>query len=195
MDAGRAEFQQFNLLRAFVRAQNDAERSGFPILGLVPGQPAQIKLHLPLVLRLEAALLQVHCDQASELSVIEEQIDVEVGPIELNPLLSGNEGETGAQFEQEQLQFAEDRVLHIPFEEPVFEPKEVKDIGIFEDQGWATSPLGPEQGQFVPDEVVRLLRECRPFVEHGVDPVAKGADTPAFRPAHFGVKLALKGSR
>ena len=59
------------------------------ILRLVPGQPSQIQLHLPLVLRIETSLLEFHDHQTLQLAVVEEQVDVEVVPIELNASLPG----------------------------------------------------------------------------------------------------------
>ncbi len=79
-----------------------------------PREPAEIELHLPLVLGLERALLELDRDQAPELAVVEEQIDVEVVAVELDALLPGDEGEAGAEFEQEELQLAQDRVFKSP---------------------------------------------------------------------------------
>jgi hypothetical protein len=49
------------------------------------------------------------------LPIQEEEIDVRVLSVELNPLLSGNEGKARAQFEQEQLQLSQDRVFEVTF--------------------------------------------------------------------------------
>ena len=76
--------------------ENDSQRLAFSIFALVLGEPAEIQLHLPFVLSLEASLLQLYGDQALELSVIEKQVDVEVISIKLNALLTSNEGKAGA---------------------------------------------------------------------------------------------------
>jgi hypothetical protein len=102
MDAGSIEFQQLDLLRARSGAEDNTQRRSFLPFPLILRQPAEIELHLALVLGFEASLLEFNRDQAPELAVIEEQIDEEVFAAELDRLLPGDEGEARSQFEKEE---------------------------------------------------------------------------------------------
>jgi hypothetical protein len=53
--------------------------------------------------------------------------------------------------------------------------------------------LLPQFFQFRGDQLVRLLRERRPLVEHGLDFLVQRARVPLFDPAHLGVEVALEG--
>ena len=99
MYAGCVELQELDLPGAGTSAKDDSKWLGFSFFTLVFGQPTKVEFHLPLVLWPEASLLQLNSDQSLELSVIEEQVDVEVFSVELNTLLASNEGETGTKFE------------------------------------------------------------------------------------------------
>jgi hypothetical protein len=131
---GRVQLQEFNLLGAGSRAEDDAQRRSFVLFPLVLGQPPEVEFHLALVLCPETSLLQIDGHQPLELPVVEQEVDVEVFSIELNALLACHEGETGTEFQQKQLQLAQDGVFKIPFQIVVFEVEEVQDIGIFENQ-------------------------------------------------------------
>src|SRR5262249_29854065 len=75
VDARLVQLQQFDLLPALPRAEDEAERRLLPALAIAPVEPAQVELHLALVLRLERADLEVHGHKAAELAVVEEQVE------------------------------------------------------------------------------------------------------------------------
>jgi hypothetical protein len=53
------QFQQFNLFGVLASTKNNAKRKSFVFLPFVLGEPAQVKLHLTFVLRLEVSLLEL----------------------------------------------------------------------------------------------------------------------------------------
>ena len=62
-DAAALQLQQGDMLDGLPRTEDEAERSLLTRTTLVPVEPAQIELHLPLVRRLEASELQFDRDQ------------------------------------------------------------------------------------------------------------------------------------
>ena len=66
--------------------------------------------------------------------MVEEEVEIEVVGINLNALLPSEEGEAGAEFEEEGLDLTEDGVFDIFFEVAVAEAEEVKDIGVAKDE-------------------------------------------------------------
>ena len=134
VDAGLAEFEEFDLLLLFSGTENDAKRRFFAWLLLVFGEPAEIEFHLAFVVGFEVAELEVDGDEALEASVIEKEIEIEVVGIDLEAFLAGEEGKAVAEFEQEGFDLAEDGVFEILLEVAVAEAEEVEDVGIAENE-------------------------------------------------------------
>ena len=84
-------------------AQDQADAGVIARLAVAVIQRREIEIHLAGMLRLERSRLQVAGDQAAQLAVIEEQVDVKILPADLEMMLAGDEGETLAEFEQEVL--------------------------------------------------------------------------------------------
>ena len=79
------------------------------MLGLSSGsrstviQRGEIEIHLARMLRLERPRLQVDGDQATQLAVIEEQVDVKILSADLEMMLAGDERKPFSQLEQQVL--------------------------------------------------------------------------------------------
>jgi hypothetical protein len=58
----------------------------------VLNKPAEVELHLALVVRAEGALLQLDHYQSLQLSVVEQEVDVEVLSVNLDALLTADKG-------------------------------------------------------------------------------------------------------
>jgi hypothetical protein len=63
----------------------------------------------------ETAELEINSDEPCQTTVIEQQIQVKVLTTDGHPLLPGDKGEIGSEFQQEALQFAKNRRLKIAF--------------------------------------------------------------------------------
>src|SRR5947208_4513796 len=59
-------------------------------------------------------------DQPAQPPMVEQQIEIVVVTVHLNAFLPLNEGKANAEFKDEVFQFANDRVLNIFFEVPIF---------------------------------------------------------------------------
>lgn len=62
-------------------------------------EPAEVKLHLPLVCSLELPDFQLHGYQPAQLAIVEQQVDEEVFVVDLDALLTSNEGEARSQLQ------------------------------------------------------------------------------------------------
>ena len=122
------------MLLALAGAEDEAQRLRLSRFALMPLQPAQVQLHLPLVRRLEVAELQVDRHQPLQLPVIEEQVEVVIPGVDLHPLLACDEAEAAAQLEDERLDLPQDRRLDVLFPEGVLESQEIEEVGIAEDE-------------------------------------------------------------
>ncbi len=60
------QLQQLDLLAAFLGAENQTDGRAFALLSFVAIEPAELKLHLPLVPSLKLADFQFHRHQALE---------------------------------------------------------------------------------------------------------------------------------
>ena len=93
---------------------------------------AQVEVHLPGVLGLELAFLQVDHDEAAELQMVEQQIDVEVAVADVQVDLAADEGEALAEFQQEAFELMQEFGFQLPLVEGLFEREEVEDVRILE---------------------------------------------------------------
>ena len=123
VDPRGVKLQQFDLFRVLAGTKNDPERQLFASFSLVAGEPSQIQFHLPLVLGFKAALLQLDDDQALQLAVVEEEIDIEVISVELDALLPRNKGKASTELQQEALEFPQYGVLEVAFDVPIAMPR------------------------------------------------------------------------
>jgi hypothetical protein len=71
--------------------------------------------------------------------VIEEQIDVVVVAVDDDALLPGNEGEAGAQLEQESLDLAQQRRFEVTLAVGVRQTEEVEQVGSWKTSSGVTS--------------------------------------------------------
>ena len=65
------------------------------------------------MLRLEWPRLQIDGDQAAQLAVVEEQVDVEILAADLEMMLAGDEGEVLAELEQQILDSGDQGALDV----------------------------------------------------------------------------------
>jgi hypothetical protein len=103
VDAARLQLEHLDGLALLARAEDEADRSLLALLPLVAIEPAEIELHLAHIGRLEIADFQFDDDQPPQTPVVEEQIEVVVVAIQRDPLLPLDEGEAGAELQEERL--------------------------------------------------------------------------------------------
>jgi hypothetical protein len=101
---------------------------------LVLRQPAQVKLHLPGMLRAEFLQLEVHGHKPPQFAMIEQQVDIKVFFVHPDPPLPRNEGETIVEFEQEGFDLSQDRGFQLSLAVAVVKPEEIEDVKVAEDQ-------------------------------------------------------------
>jgi hypothetical protein len=92
-----------------VRAQDEAKGRRIPHRAAVFIEPVHVELELAEILVNQRPDLEVDDDEALEDGVIENQIDVEMIPVERNAVLARDERETASQFEEKRLQIIEER--------------------------------------------------------------------------------------
>ena len=95
----------------------------------------QIKIHLAGIFRLERADFQINDDEASQLEVIEQEVDVEIVVTDFHVNLPTHEGEAGAEFHEKILKVAEQTGFEFALVEGLFQGEEIEDVGIFQELG------------------------------------------------------------
>ena len=90
----------------------------------------QVQFHLPLVGGLKLAELEFDRHQPAEASVVEEQVEIVLLVVDRDPLLPGDKGEIAPHFQDERLQLAEDRLLHVLFGVESGQSQEVQEIRV-----------------------------------------------------------------
>lgn len=113
MNSAWFERKDFNRLVLLAGTKNQADRLVLAFLPLMAVQPTQIELHLPGVGRLQIADLKFDDHQPPQASMVEEQIEIVIVPVEGYALLSLDEGEAAAEFQQKGFDLAQQRVLEI----------------------------------------------------------------------------------
>ena len=93
---------------------------------------AQVEVHLAGVFGLELPFLQVDHDEAAQLQVVEQEVDVEVAVADFQVKLPADEGEALAEFQQEALKLVKEIRLQFPLVERLFQGEEVEDIRVLE---------------------------------------------------------------
>ena len=66
--------------------------------------------------------------------MVEQQVEVVVLGIDQHPLLPLQKGKADAEFQDKTLHLAQDRRLHVLLGIGVVQPKEIRDVGIAEDE-------------------------------------------------------------
>ena len=134
-DAILVHFQKLYLFPAASGAENEADGRVLAFLPLVAIQPFQVEFYLPLVFGLEFSQFQLNGHKTLEDSVVKQQVQVKVFPVNNHALLPFHKGETLSEFQNETLQFAQNSCFQIVFQIVVFQAEEIKEIGVFEGSG------------------------------------------------------------
>jgi hypothetical protein len=90
----------------------------------------EVEVHLPGILRLEGARLQLDHDEAAELEVEEEQVEVEVLAGDGEVHLAADEGEADAELEEEVAYVVNEPPLEVTLLRIRGERHEVEDVGV-----------------------------------------------------------------
>src|SRR5262249_19187192 len=133
-DAALFQLQQLDRLSFLASAQDEADGGLLLWLRIVPCEPTQVELHLPLVGRLEIPELELNRDEAPQPAMVEEQVDIVVVSVNGDALLPRDEGESDAELQNEALQLPDDGVLEVLLQVPIREPEEIQNVGIAEDE-------------------------------------------------------------
>ena len=193
LHAAQSQLQQLDLLGAVARAQHHAHRRVLALLMLMPVQPAQVLLHLLLVLGREFAHLQLHRHQPPQLAVVEQQIEVEVLLIHMHVHLPRHQGEARARPQQEGLHLADDGGLQVALLPGIVQPQKVEDVGIAHEQRRRHALGAARRDRLLRDQRLGIAGQRQAFIELGVDAAAQRAGAPALDARHAGVVLALHG--
>ncbi len=120
-------------------------------------------------------------------------LNIAVVAVERDPLLPVHEREPRPEFQQERLDLPQDGRFEVAFGERVFQPQEVQNVRVAEDQVRRQRAGLPQGFQLLLDQFLRLLGNGRALVEHRPDALLGRALAPPFEPAHFRVKVSLQG--
>src|SRR5207244_3745132 len=124
---------------------------------------------------LEGANLQVDHEEPPQPAVVKEQVDVEILAVDDEAFLPGDEGEAGAQLEDELLEFAEDGGLHVLLAVCVGQAEEVKEVGVAEDEVGREYVVFTQVQKLLPGQLGGLAGEGRALEEHALDLGPQGA--------------------
>src|SRR3954464_3865877 len=92
----------------------------------------EIEAHLAGVLGLEVRHLELDDDVAAQVEVVEEEVEEEVPAAHGQRILGADEGEAGAQLEEEATDLLDQPPVEVALLDLVAEVEEVEDIGVFE---------------------------------------------------------------
>lgn len=93
---------------------------------------AEVEVQLADMLRFEGGAFEFDDDITLQAGVVEEQIDEELVATDFKPKLASDEGETGAQLEQEAGDVADEGVFNLPLVSIVGKAEEIEVVGIFQ---------------------------------------------------------------
>ena len=93
----------------------------------------EVEVHLARVLRFELAHLQIDHDEASELQVVKEQIELEILSSDFKRNLAPDEGEADAQLDEKLAQMCEEFPFQVALLCLLGEGEEVEVVWVFED--------------------------------------------------------------
>ncbi len=134
-----------------VLAEDQANGS---IVGFMPQlvvHDVQVEVHLPRIAWLEGPGFQVDDDEAAELQMVEEQVDVEVFITDFDPELPADEGEAFAEFEKELFQVVQELSFEFPLVKGFLQGEEVEDVGVLEGLNDQVGLRRRQQGRHVRD--------------------------------------------
>ena len=166
MDTGVTKFKKFDLFFLLSCAEDYAQRRLFAGLLLVACEPTEVEFHLAFVLGLEVAKFEINGNEALQIPVIEEEVEIEIIGIDLDSLLAGEESEAVAEFQEESFDFPQDGVFKVLFEVAVVEVEEVEDVGIPENHVRGNPVLGAKRSYFGFCNFFGLFRYRGAFKEH-----------------------------
>src|ERR1039458_8966400 len=192
VDAALLKLEQRDVFLAFAGAKDHAQRFGLVRFASMPLEPAQVEFHLAFIRCLEFAELQVDRDQAAELAVVKQQVQVVIPVVDLHPLLAGHETEFHPQFEDEGFHLPQDRRLQMLLGVGVFQPEKIEDVGIAEDQIGCELIFLAQLLEFQRRQFFWLPRQRGALEEHGTDLLTQRALVPALDAAHLGIEVALE---
>src|SRR5689334_17374804 len=127
----------------------------------MPFEPAQIELHLPLVGGRKLADLEIDDDKPAQRAMVKKQVDVVIFVVDDDALLPGNEGEAGAQFEDESLHLAQDGAFEILFAVGVGQAEKIEEIRVAKNQVGRQRVFLAQGLQLLPGQLGGLPRESR----------------------------------
>src|SRR3954447_1343101 len=147
--------------------------------GLVVGMPeevvdgGEVEAHLAGVLGLEVRHLELDDHVAAQAEVVEEKVEEEVPAVHGQRVLGADEGEAGAQLDEEAADLLDQPPVEVALLGLVAEVEEVEDVGIFE--GLA-GEVGLRRGEDAVEVVEGL---ALPAMEAGLDLVHEDGPRPA----------------
>jgi len=138
---------------SFLRLAQD-ESNARPVVGMAEHviDSGEVEVHLACVLRLERSHLQIDHHEASELQMVEEEIELEILASNFQRNLAPDEGEAHAELDQELAKMRKQSVLEIALLRLLRQSKEVEVVGIFEN---------------LLSEIGLRRRQCRPKIGDG----------------------------
>src|SRR4051812_2255854 len=147
--------------------------------GLVVGVPeevvdgGEVEAHLAGVLGLEVRHLELDDDVAAQAEVVEEEVEEEVPAAHGQRILGADEGEAGAQLEEEATDLLDQPPVEVALLGLVAEVEEVENVGVFEGRA---GEVGLRRGEDAVEVVEGLPL---PAVEAGLDLVQEDGPRPA----------------
>lgn len=90
----------------------------------------QVEVHLAGVLRLELVDLEVDDDEAAQAEVVEEQVEIEILATDFEVVLTADECEALAEFENERPEVVEQAALQLPLGNVIRDVEELEAVGI-----------------------------------------------------------------
>ena len=184
--------EEFNGLGLFTRAEDEADGLFLVASAFVPVKPSQIEFHLAFVGGFEFSDLEVDGHHATQVAMIEEQVEVVFLVVDGHALLPGDECEANAEFEDETFDFPQDGGFQILFGVCVFQAKKIENIGISKYQIGSHPVFIAEFFQLHVSQFRGLPREGSALEKHGVDFLPKRPGIPCLDPAHLRVKIAFE---
>jgi len=92
-----------------------------------------VEVHLSGILGFEVALLEIDDDEAAEVEVIEEEVEVELAVADFEAVLAADKGKAATEFEEEFFEMPEESGFEFAFVEGFFKGEEIEEVGIFEE--------------------------------------------------------------
>jgi len=119
---------------AFLVLAKDETDAGLVIgMALLIVDHVEVEIHFGRVFRFECAAFQINDDEAAELQVIEEEVQIEIVITEFEVDLTTNEGEAGAELDEEFAQVLDQSEFQVAFPRPEAEGEEAEMVGILDD--------------------------------------------------------------